>query len=523
MQTRTSRNRIITWLCFGMLLSCGVLYRGELLGQVGYAIERGKIRADIEHLSQLDEADIASLEQVSHAFSVIAEAVRPSVVHVQAARTLKALAPELEDLLQDKNIQLPPMSGTGSGVVIDEAGYIVTNNHVVADAESVHVALVDGRKYRAKVVGTDPMTDVALLRIKADRLHAAQFGDSDLVKAGHLVLAIGSPFQLAHSVSHGIVSALGRTDVQVDIDYQNWIQTDAAINPGNSGGPLINTRGEVIGLSVAIATESGAHQGVGFAIPANTVVRVAGQLKAHGSVVRGYLGIVIQQVDPRIAEAYGLAEPSGVFVGGIGKDTPAADSGLKAEDIIQKIDGRTIKTREELQECVANSQPGTEVEMTVWRNGAERKIPVVIGQQPSGFSTVGSIRDLDTRKEKKEEAEPKPQEPQETDIDPTSEESRGIEFPDLGITCETWSPALAKRFRLPDDLDRGAVVTDVVSTSEAYYAGLRRGVAIIAANGRDVTEAAQLQAIFTPAALSKGIRLKLQVGRDVFYAILQVQ
>jgi serine protease Do len=482
--------------------------------------DKGKPPADTERqLSETRDDDIAALERLSRAFGEVVDAVKPAVVHIQAIRTQESLAKKLQELFSEKDLQLPPVAGTGSGVIIDQEGYIVTNNHVVADAQVVRVTLADGRKFRAEVIGSDRMTDVAVLKIHADRLHPAKFGDSDKLKSGNIVLAIGSPFRLTHSVSHGIVSALGRTDVQVDIDYQNWIQTDAPINPGNSGGPLINTRGEVVGLNVAIATDSGAHQGVGFAIPSNTVARVAEQLKSGEKIVRGYLGVVIQQVDPKMADAYGLGDARGVFVGGVGRDSPAAKSGLKPEDIILAIEGKKVETREKFQEFIADTKPDTTVEMTVWRNGGKQTLSVTIGAQPDNFSTTGTVRDLNRREGK--EGRPEEREKQPT-VEPM-EEADGIEFEDLGFTATTLSADLARRLKIPGGVERGAVIINVRPAGEAYLAGLSKGQLIVEANGKPIDNAKDLERTLTDEALAKGVRLKVRVGEDTFYVVVQVR
>ena len=488
----------------------------------GYASGQERVQAEAKQQAEVDEQALAHLEELSHAFSIIVDAVKPAVVHIQAIRTQESLSKELQELFSEKDIQLPPVAGTGSGVIIDEDGYIVTNNHVVADAEVVRVTLADGRKFRADVVGTDRMTDVAVLKIAAAHLHPVKFGDSDELKVGNMVLAIGSPFRLTHSVSHGIVSALGRTDVQVDIDYQNWIQTDAPINPGNSGGPLINTRGEVVGLSVAIATDSGGHQGVGFAIPSNTVARVARQLKSGEKIVRGYLGVVIQQVDPKMADAYGLDKAKGVFVGGVGRESPAAKAGLKPEDIILAINGKEIETREKLQEFIAGSKPDTTVEMTVWRNGGRENISVTIGEQPEGFSTTGNIRDLN-RREGRDGRPPTETQERKPTADSPAEVAGVTEFAELGLKVVTLTADLARRMRIPDGMEQGAVITEVRPAGEAYLAGLAKGQVVVEANGKPINNVSDLARTLTEEGLAKGVRLKIRTGEDTFYAVVQVR
>ena len=320
------RRRLAVMLVIAILAA--VSFHADVPGRLAYALERGRLRADREHLDELNSADVAALEQISHAFGVVARVVKPSVVNVEARAALDYPEDEIRRLFTNRGLPIPLNRGTGSGIILDEQGHIVTNNHVVSGAEVLDVTLADGRVFRAEPVGADPKTDIAVIKINADRLHPARIGDSDRVEVGNLVLAIGSPFRLGHSVSHGIISAVGRANVTVGIDYQNWFQTDAPINPGNSGGPLINTRGEVIGINTAIATDSGGHQGVGFAIPSNTVARIAEQLKTGEEIKRGYLGVGIQPVPPKWADAYGLEEPGGVFINGVGENTPAAEAGL---------------------------------------------------------------------------------------------------------------------------------------------------------------------------------------------------
>lgn len=504
-----------------LILALALGRQFDVPGRVAYALERGKLKADLDSLQTLDITEVATLEQVSHAFSVIAKAVKPSVVYIESVSSNKAVNRELERLFGERNFQPQPSRGAGSGVILDADGHIVTNNHVVAGATVVRVILADGRRSRAKVIGTDAKTDLAVIKIDAEKLHAARLGDSDRMEVGNVVLAIGSPFRLGHSVSHGIISATGRSDVSVDIEYQNWLQTDAPINPGNSGGPLINTRGEVVGINTAIATESGGHQGVGFAIPSNVVSEIADRLKAGKAIVRGYLGVVIQQVDPTIAEAYGLDTPGGVLIGGVGQNTPAAKGGLKTEDIVLAIDGNAIATREQLQELIANTPPGTDVDLSVWRKGKLTHVKIGITAQPDGFSTTGSIRDLNRRP-----GEPQNDEPAATKADPTSKTPEGEPtglFPELGFEATTVSPKLAKRFGLDDSVQNGALITQVDPTGEAFDARLRAGQVVTRANGRRINNLRQLRQVLTPEALTRGVRLKIKAGKDEFLTVLRLR
>lgn len=513
---RLSRlNRALPWLLTTVFLAVVLLLTGRLAPTLhAGGSEEATRKADADR----DLQAASDLDRLSEALSAIVDRVKPSVVHVQAIRSREALAQELHQLFADRDFQLPPVAGTGSGVIVDPNGFIVTNNHVVDLADVVRVTLADGRKYRADVTGVDRMTDLAILKISAGRLPAANLGDSDDVKVGNLVLAIGSPFRLTHSVSHGIVSALGRTDVQVDIDYQNWIQTDAPINPGNSGGPLINTRGEVIGISVAIATDSGGHQGVGFAIPSNTVSHVAGFLTKGERIVRGYLGVSIRPVEPKFADAYGLDEPSGAFVDGVMAGSPAEQGGLMEEDIILAVSGKPVGTRQQLQDVIARMAPGSSIETTIWRNGNRMTLKMIVSGQPEGFSTASSQRDLDGGgNEPGEKADENAVEA----VTTLDEDGDRIEFPQVGLTVMTLPSK--RSTRAGDQVEGRVIVRGVETTGEAYLAGLAKGQIIVTANGKPVHEVAQLREVLTDEALFKGVRLKVRQGKDTSYTVLQIR
>ncbi len=280
MKQRSSVRSVFVFL-FIVALTATVAYHVDLVGRAAYAFERGKLQADLEHLGAIDSADVASIETLSHAFNIIAEAAKPSVVHVRALTTNRRLRERLPEEMRE-NFRPRPRTGTGSGVIIDTEGHIVTNNHVVSGAEVIRVSLDDGRHYDARVIGSDPKTDLAVIKIDADRLHPATFGDSDRMKVGYIVLAIGSPFRLDHTVSHGIISAIGRHDVIPGIDYQGFLQTDAPINPGNSGGPLLDRHGRVVGINTQIISRSGSSAGVGLAVPINIAKMVVPALIKDG-------------------------------------------------------------------------------------------------------------------------------------------------------------------------------------------------------------------------------------------------
>ena len=519
-QARINRGLLLTFIITMVL---GVSYHLDVFGHVAYAMERGKLKADMDHLQAFDASDVVALEKLSHAFRVISAAVKPSVVNIESASNNEEVNRQLKRLFGE-DVQPRPSTSTGTGIILDEDGHIVTNNHVIEDSDSIHVTLSDGRRFRAETVGTDPRTDLAVIKIDAQHLHAAKMGDSDRIGVGDVVLAIGSPFRLGHSVSHGIISALGRSNVAVDIDYQNWLQTDAPINPGNSGGPLINARGEVIGINTAIATESGGHQGVGFAIPSNTVKFIAEKLRSGEQFVRGFLGVGIGPVDPQIADAYGLDESGGARITAVGRDSPAEMAGLEPEDIILAVDGRRVETREHLQEIIAATAPDTEVELDVWRDRKRMNLSLVVGAQPKGFRTTGSLRDFErrrpTRRGEAVDDEPKDK-PKSTETSSDSADSN--RFEELGFESATVSPALARRFKLEEDLQNGAVITWVDPTGEAYAAQLRPGHVIVRANGRRIRNVRQLEQVLTTEALAKGVRLMLRAGDAEIYRVLHVR
>jgi serine protease Do len=343
-----------------------------------------------------------ALEQLSAQFVKVAKEVKPSVVNISTTSTPKSpesgsqRGPSWEDNpfrdffgedLFRRFFQYPesrPRRSLGSGVIVSEDGYILTNNHVVAgvkgDDVDIKVSFSDDEDYEAKVIGTDEATDVAVIKIDAEDLPVAKLGNSNDLQVGQWVLAIGNPFRLSHTVTHGIISATGRSDVRI-AEYEDFIQTDAPINPGNSGGPLVNIRGEVIGINTAIATAAGVpgNVGVGFAIPINMARSVMDQLIKTGKVVRGWLGISLQEVDRDIAEKYDLDEPRGVLV--LIVSGPAKKAGLEPGDLILEIDGEEIRDGAHLKNLIAATRPGEEIRLKVIRGKKEREFKVELGER----------------------------------------------------------------------------------------------------------------------------------------------
>lgn len=342
-------------------------------------------------------AEIRGLEALSAAFIKVAKEVNPSVVNVSTKSTVKSPRRSTED---DSWYRSPfrdffgdeffrrffeePRQRTrrslGSGVIVSEDGHILTNNHVVAGADEITVTLSDKREFDAKLVGTDKDTDVAVIKIDAKDLPVAKLGDSDKLQVGELVLAFGNPFRLSHTVTAGIISATGRSDVRI-AEYEDFIQTDAAINPGNSGGPLANIKGEVIGINTAIATAGGlpGNVGVGFAIPINMALNVKEQLIDKGQVVRGWLGVNLQEVTKDLAEKYGLKEPRGVIATLTGG--PARKAGLEPGDLIIEFNDEPVIDGVHLKNLVAAVKPGETVKVKVIRNGEEKEYKVKLGER----------------------------------------------------------------------------------------------------------------------------------------------
>jgi len=345
----------------------------------------------------------------------------------------------------------------GSGVVISADGYIVTNNHVVQDAESIRVAFNDREVFEAEIIGTDPETDVALIKIDADGdLPFLQFGDSDAVRVGEQVMAVGNPFGVGQTVTMGIVSAKGRSIGLMD--YEDHIQTDAAINPGNSGGAMVNMRGEVVGINSAILSRSGGSQGIGFAIPANMVQRILESLRSDGEVQRAWLGVQVREVNQGIADYYGLDKPRGVLVASVDDGTPANEGGVREGDIILSIDRERVDTVSELRNTVSLMEVGSTVELDILRDGDDVRKKVTLGELPTPDGVVRG----------------RPGTGPEADD--------GIE----GVTVRALNDRLRGHMELDGDLE-GLLVTEVGTRSLAAREGLRQGDIILSIDRREVS------------------------------------
>ena len=406
-------------------------------------------------------------------FADLVEKLLPAVVNISTTQKVSGRAedaPQFDfppgspfrdffDQFQRKRRESPQRRGTslGSGFIIDKAGYIVTNNHVIEGADQITVVLHDDRKFEAKLVGRDPKTDLALLKVKSSvDLPFVSFGDSDKARVGDWVLAIGNPLGLGGTVTAGIVSARGR-DIRSG-PYDDYIQTDAPINRGNSGGPLFDTNGQVIGINTAILSPSGGSIGIGFSIPSQLAIGVIEQLRKYGATRRGWLGVQIQGVTEEIAESLGLKKPHGALVAGVVKDSPAEAAGFKTGDVILTFDGRSVPESRRLPRMVAETDVGKKVEVGIWRNGKRSKLSVQLGE----------LEKVD-QASLTEPAQPAPK------------KGTGQAFSSLGMTLAPLSKDLADKFEIDEDVS-GVVVTDVDEDGNASEKGLQPGDVIVEIN-----------------------------------------
>jgi Do/DeqQ family serine protease len=409
----------------------------------------------------------AVLEAMEQAFTAVADRVTPAVVNVSTTpRRPVAGGPDdpqrfrdyFGDEFYERYFKRRPREeprATGSGVIVDPSGYILTNNHVIENAQDITVRLSDSRKFTATLVGRDPKTDLAVLKVEAPApLPAAELGDSSRLRVGQWVVAIGNPFGLDRTVTVGIVSATARTRVGV-ATYENFIQTDASINPGNSGGPLLSLDGRVVGINTAIVA---AGQGIGFSIPANEARTVMAQLIARGRVVRGWLGIVIQDVTDELSASFGVREREGVLVADVMKGGPAEAAGLRPGDVIVRFGGTKIHEVPDLQRRVANVAPGQSVPLVVVRDRASTTVRVKVGEMPADEPVAASL-------ERTPEG--------------------------FGLQVEPLTPEAGERLGLP--FTAGLLVTDVATGGPGDRAGLRRGDVILEVDRQPVHDAPSLQ------------------------------
>lgn len=480
-----------------VILLAGMLIGGIAVSQLGWlpSGHAGFREPEVTVSTPLPAYDEAIVQELNQAFIAIAEKANRSVVTiltnkvVEARRVHPFFDGPFEDFFgedffgrffgprnRDREYQV---RGLGSGVVVSRDGYLLTNNHVIEGADKLQVLLRDGERRDAKVVGTDAKTDIALLKVEGEDLVPLEFGDSEKLRVGEWVMAIGSPLSenLAHTVTTGIVSAKGRSNLRL-AEYEDFIQTDAAINPGNSGGALINLKGELVGINTAIASRSGGFQGIGFAVPINMARGVMDALLEHGRVVRGWLGVYIQDMDEAMAEALELSSTRGAVVSDVIDDSPAERAGVKVGDVILKVDDQAIQNSTDLKNKIASYAPETEVQLAINRDGRERTLRVRLGELPE------------------EVAAP---------------QARSRLAENLGFSVQTLTDQLATRYGL-DANEEGVIVTDIDGRSNAYRAGLRRGDLIMQVNRKPVRSVRDFNEILS--GLNAGDTVLLYAKRE---------
>lgn len=428
-------------------------------------------------------------------FSEIVKAVSPSVVNISTTRTVNTPT-NLEDLFEF----LPPYGNSqgkkwkemsmGSGVIVSSDGYLLTNYHVVEQADEIKVTLHNRRTFKATIIGADPKTDLAVININAENLPVASWGDSDKLQVGDFVLAIGNPYGLTHTVTMGIISATGRADVGI-ADYEDFIQTDAAINPGNSGGPLVNIKGEIIGINTAIFSRTGGYQGIGFAVPSNMAKVIKDSLIKEGKVLRGWIGVMVQDLTAELAERFNLKEPFGVIITEVTKQSPAYHAGLRRGDIILEFDGKVLSESAVLRNLVAQRKIGTVANVKIWRNGQSFNVPITVAQLP--FETY-----LETKNYRKTQ--------------------RATENPFKGLSVIELDPSMAKQIGA-DIEDKGVIVYRIEPGSPAENSGLRKGDLIMEIERQKITNASEFQRVIQKITRND-VMVLINRGGKKFYTIL---
>ena len=436
-------------------------------------------------------------KELPDSFSGLIDELMPAVVNISTSQIIEdkfSNRPQFqfppgspfEDLFKDffdNQPQKRKATSLGSGFVIDESGYVVTNNHVIGNADEIEVIFQDETKLKAELIGKDPKVDLALLKVKSDKkLRFIKFGDSLESKVGDWVLAIGNPFGLGGTVTAGIISAKSR-DIRMG-QYDSFIQTDASINRGNSGGPMFNIDGEVIGINTAIFSPSGGSVGIGFAIPSEMAIPVIDQLKKFGKTKRGWLGVRIQPVTEDIAEAYGLSEPKGALVASVTSNSPSSKSGIKPGDILLEFDGKEISKSRDLPRFVASTKVGKKVQVVVWRSNKSRSFNVILGELES-FEKIDKAQVIENKSNK---------------------------ITSLGLQLNTLTPAIRAQFKIQKNVN-GVIISKVDRGSLAEKRGLRAGDVILAIVNND--SARTHQKVLTPIEVINAVKKIKNSGKNI--------
>ncbi len=439
---------------------------------------------------------VETLTKTGEALAEIAKEVTPAVVNISTTRIIKvpggAQLPFNDPFFRqffgnefNHMFNVPKeqrQRSLGSGVIVDPNGYIITNNHVVKGADEIKVFLSNKKEFKGKVIGTDPKTDIAVVKIDAKDLPVIPWGNSDKLKVGEIVLAVGNPFGLNQTITMGIVSAVGRANVGI-ADYEDFIQTDAAINPGNSGGALVNARGELVGINTAIFSTSGGYEGIGFAIPSNMARAVMEGLMRYGKIVRGWLGVSIQDVTPEIAKEFDLKQQKGALVSDVVEGGPAEKAGIKRGDVIIGYDGKDVGDTFQLRNLVAATHPNKEVALKVVRDGALRSINVIIGEMPKEVKAAEGGRFENVLK---------------------------------GIAVQDITPEIANRLNLPSKI-KGIVITDIEGGSLAEASGLQRGDIILEIDRKKIINTHEYEAIVSKIKPKDSVLLLIYRRGSTFY------
>ncbi|RJR22487.1 MAG: DegQ family serine endoprotease [Nitrospiraceae bacterium] len=445
----------------------------------------------------ISQESVDFLTKTGQAMAEIAETVKPAVVNISTVRTEKVenapLSPFLDDPFfrkffgdQFRHQERPrerKSESLGSGVIVSSDGYILTNNHVIKNADTIKVLLSDKSEHTGKVIGNDPKTDLAVIKIDAKNLSTLPVGDSDKLKVGELVLAIGNPYGLNQTITMGIVSAVGRANVGI-ADYEDFIQTDAAINPGNSGGALVNVKGELVGINTAIFSTTGGYQGIGFAIPSNMVKVVMNSLIEKGKVIRGWLGVSIQEITPELARQFQLDKDFGTLVADVVEGSPAEKAGILHGDVIIEFGGKQVDEPYNLRNIVAGTPPGTAVEMKVIRNGETIALKVTIEELPAG------------------------------------EQKLPTEFKNAlrGVSVQNLTPDIYRQLNIPEKI-RGVVVSDIAVESPAQRK-LMRGDVILEINRKAISGIDDYEALVSTIKADTNILLLVfRRGSTIFVTV----
>ena len=477
---------------------------GALLSQgfrnwAGHAV----FGASREPIAIAQNALPVSLGNFANGFSAVIKPALPAVVNIRTSKIVKPQANQMSPLFNDPMFRqffgdqfgqggkphAEREQALGSGVIITSDGTILTNNHVIDGATDIKVQLSDRRDFTAKLVGADPKSDLAVLKIEGKDLPTLPLGDSSQLNVGDLIFAIGDPFGVGETATMGIVSATGRGKLGIE-EYENFIQTDAAINPGNSGGAMIDIHGNLVGINTAILSHggSGGNEGVGFAIPMSMAKPVMDQILAHGKVVRGYLGVYIQDFSPELAKSFNFNQSGGVLIGDVTPNTPAANAGLKKGDVIVKLNGQAVNDNNDLRNTISQMAPGTTVKLDIWRDGKTQDYSVTLTELPKEKAAAEGSDETGTS------------------------EIQGIEVQDV-------TPEILQQLNLPGGT-RGVVVTAVDPSSPAAAAGLNRGDVIQEINHKSVATSAQYKQLMS-GTNGQPILLLVNSGGVTHYLVVE--